>query len=64
MKIEREGQAPIIIGKRVTIGAFIGSIASVLAFYFPEHATPIVSGSTALIFIVQVIVANRYGVTQ
>jgi hypothetical protein len=64
MKIEREGQATIVIGKRVTIGAAVTSTASVFASLFPEYASAILAASVAVTFIIQVIVANRYGITQ
>ena len=64
MKIEREGQAPIIIGKRVPVGAAIGSLATVFASIFPEHATAIIGSTTVITFIAQIIIANWIGVTS
>ena len=58
------GERHVIIGKRVTIGAAINSIASIFAFLFPERAPAIVAAAVPLTFLVQVFIANRYGVTQ
>jgi hypothetical protein len=71
VKIEREGQPAIIIGKRVTIGQLIASCVTIGAFtwdsFNPESPLPagVVMGITQVITgIVQVIVVNRYGATQ
>lgn len=64
MKIEREGQAPIIIGKRVTVGAAITSLATVFSSIFPQHATAIIASATVITFVAQVIIANYIGVTN
>ena len=54
----------IIIGKRIPLGAAIGAVATVFANVFPDHAASIVAGSTAVIFIAQIIVVNWIGVTK
>ena len=54
----------VVIGKRVSIGAAINSVAAVLAHFWPEHAPAIVAAAVPLTFAVQVFVANRYGITQ
>ena len=54
----------LIIGKRVTIGAAITSVCAMLAFIFPEKAPAIVAAAVPVTFAIQVIVANRFGVTQ
>ena len=71
MKIERENQPPIIVGQRVTFGAIIGGIVATGAYIWntmnPEHPLPapvVVAITTTLTGIVQIIIVNRYGVTQ
>lgn len=63
MKISIEGSPPIIIGKRVTVGALVGSITSILSFYYPEHAPVFVAASVPITMIAQIIIANWIGVT-
>ena len=71
MKIEREGQAPIIIGKRVAIGQMIASCVTIGAFtwdaFNPDSTLPagVVMGITQVVTgMVQMIVVSRYGTTQ
>ena len=64
MKIEREGKSPVVIGKRVTIGAAVTSLTAVLANIFPEYAPSIIASATVVTFVIQVIVANKFGVTS
>ena len=54
----------IVIGKRVGLGAAILGISEGIQAFFPEYAQAIGSFTVPLIFIVQVIVANKFGVTQ
>ena len=53
----------IVIGKRVTVGAMITSLAGVLAHFYPEHSPAIIGAAVPITFIVQVIIANKLGVT-
>lgn len=53
----------LIIGKRITIGAAITSLATAIGNMFPEHATIIVGFSVPITFAVQVWIANKFGVT-
>jgi hypothetical protein len=64
MKIELSGDKSVIIGKRVTVGAAINSVASVFAFIFPEYAPAIIAAAVPLTLVTQVIIANYYGVTN
>jgi len=64
MKIEREGSSPIIIGKRITIGAAILGIANALVHFYPDQAPAILAIVTPTVFVVQLVVANVYGVTK
>ena len=54
----------LIVGKRVTIGATITSTCAMLAFIFPDYAPAIVAAAVPITFIIQVFVANRYGITK
>ena len=54
----------IVIGKRVGLGAAIMGVSEALQAFYPEHAQAIGSLAVPVIFIVQVFVANRYGITQ
>lgn len=53
----------IIVGKRVTIGAAIGSVAATLAHLFPTQAPAIISAAVPVTFLVQLIVVRYFGVT-
>lgn len=71
MKIQREGQSSIIIGKRVTIGQLIASCVTIGAFIWdsmhPDSPLPagIVMGVTQVVTgIVQIIVVNKMGITS
>ena len=54
----------LVIGKRVTIGACITSTCAVFAFIFPAYAPAIIAAAVPVTFVIQVIVANRYGITK
>lgn len=58
------GDNEIIIGKRVTIGAVITSIAAFFAHFDPENAAAYVSIAVPVTFVVQIVVANWVGVTS
>lgn len=58
------GGKQIIIGKRVTIGAAIGGLGSAVAAIWPQYSQAILALVTPITFVVQVIIANRYGVTS
>jgi hypothetical protein len=71
MKIEREGQTPIIIGKRIAVGQIIASCVTIAAFtwdaFNPEStlsAGVTMAATQALTGVVQMIVVNKYGTTQ
>ena len=64
MKINIEGKPPIIIGKRVTVGAMITSIGAIFAHYYPYHAPAIVAATVPVTMIFQIIIANWIGVTS
>ena len=53
----------MIIGKRVTVGAAINSIAAVFAHFYPQHAPAIVSVAVPVTFIAQVLIAKYGGIT-
>ena len=63
MKFQSDNGKVVVIGKRVTLGAAIGSVATIFAELFPEHATAIIASAVPITFIAQVIVANWIGVT-
>lgn len=58
------GDKEVLVGKRVTIGAAINSTAAALAHFYPDHAPAIISVAVPITFIVQVLVARYWGVTQ
>ena len=64
MKIDRQGKPPVIIGKRVTVGAAIGGVAAAIGNIWPEYANLLLNLVPPLTFVVQLVVVNRYGVTQ
>lgn len=53
----------VVIGKRVTVGAAINSVAATLAHYYPEHAPAIVSVAVPLTFVAQILIARYGGIT-
>ena len=53
----------VVIGKRTTIGAALTSVALVLGKFWPEYLDTFVEASIPVTFIVQVWVANKFGVT-
>lgn len=63
MKIERDGQPAIVIGKRITLGAAINSIAAIAAHFDPDNAVAYVAVAVPITFIAQMIVANWIGIT-
>ena len=63
MRIDFEGRPPIIIGKRITIGAAILGIVNALGHFYPQHAPAMLAVATPTIFVVQLLVANYFGVT-
>lgn len=54
----------IVIGKRITVGAAILGLSEAVQTFFPEYATAIGQLTVPIIFIVQVVIANKFGVTQ
>ena len=54
----------IVIGKRVGLGAAVMGVSEAIQTFYPEHAAAIGQLTVPVIFILQVFVANRYGVTQ
>ena len=53
----------IIIGKRIKVGAAITSLAAIAVHYFPGHGPAIVAAVVPITFVVQVVLANKFGVT-
>ena len=65
MKIERKnGNPPIVIGKRITVGAAITSTLAVLSHFWPEHSSAMAAAAVPVTFIIQVWLANKFGVTS
>ena len=64
MKISIEGQSPIIIGKRVSIGVAVTSAAAVAANLFPNHAAAIIASAGVVTFILQLIAVRYFGITK
>jgi hypothetical protein len=70
MKIDRPGNVPIIVGKRVTLGALVGGVVSFGVWLwnatqeFQVPAEQAVALTTIFTAVSQVIVANRYGITK
>ena len=63
MIVEVKGK-PVIIGKRITVGAAINSVASIFAFLLPEYAPAIVAAAVPFTFLVQILIVNKLGVTH
>ena len=64
MKIERENGSDVIIGKRVTIGAAILGVANAVVYFYPDQAPAVLAIATPVIFVVQLLVAKYFGVTN
>ena len=54
----------VVIGKRLTFGAAVNSVGAILAHFYPEHAAAIVSACVPITFVGQVILVNKFGITQ
>ena len=54
----------IVIGKRITVGAAIMGVSEAVQTFFPEYAAAIGQLTVPLIFVVQLIIVNKLGVTQ
>ena len=54
----------VVVGKRVSVGAAIYAVSEALQIFFPEHASAIGQLAIPVVAVVQVILVNRYGVTQ
>ena len=69
LKIEREGQPPFIIGKRIAIGQMVGAFCAWVfwvAEYFWQFEVPaamVTQATTLMIGAIQLYVVNKYGVT-
>lgn len=63
MKVTIGGRPPIIVGKRVTVGALVGSITAIMAHFVPQHAPAFMAASVPITMIAQIIIANWLGVT-
>ena len=64
MKIALKEAPPIIIGKRITAGAAINSVAVIFAHIWPEHAPAIIAAAVPITAGVQMWVVRYYGITQ
>ena len=53
----------VVIGKRVALGAMVGSVATVFANIYPEHAPAIIGSVTAVTFFLQVAVGHFTNIT-
>ena len=54
----------IVIGKRITVGAAILGLSEAVQTFFPEYAPAIGQLTVPVIFVVQLIIVNKLGVTQ
>ena len=57
------GDQTVIVGKRVTVGAVFGSVASILSQVWPEHASIFIESATVVTFFTQVAISHFMGVT-
>ncbi len=64
MRIDRENEPPLIVGKRVSVGAAINSGAVIFAAQFPEYAIIIMGASVIITFVVQLWIVKKWGVTK
>ena len=64
MKVNRESGPPFVIGKRITLGAAILGVANALVHFYPDQAPAILAIVTPIVFVVQLVVANVWGVTK
>lgn len=69
MKIERQSGPPIIVGKRIVLGQFVGAVCA-WAFWIGETAwqwdipaAMVTQATTILLGLAQLYVVNKYGVT-
>ncbi len=62
MKIDA-GETTIVVGKRVALGAMVGSVATTVAALYPEHAVAIMGSVTAVTFFLQIAVGHFCNIT-
>ncbi len=62
MKIE-VGDEVIVVGKRISLLAGLGSVAKMLAVFWPEYTTAFYEGAFVLTFVLQMVLANFFGIT-
>ena len=53
----------LIIGKRISIGAAITSLAGFLTHFFPDHGPAFIGAAVPITLLLQIWIANKYGVT-
>ena len=53
----------IVVGKRISLGAALGSIAKIVATLFPDYAVVAYESAFVLTFVGQMILANYFGIT-
>ena len=53
----------VVIGKRITVGAAIMGVSEALQTFYPEYAPAIGQLTVPFIFVVQLILVNKFGVT-
>ena len=64
MKIQRQNAPPIVIGKRVTVGAVMAAVSVAIISYLPEHAAAVRAVEAVLVFAAQIWIAQTFGVTS
>ena len=62
MKI-KAGELTVVVGKRVLLGSMVGSLATVFASIYPEHAVAIMGSVTAVTFFLQILVGHFASIT-
>lgn len=63
MKFERQNAPPIVVGKRVTVGAAVKGLLAALAAVWPDHAATMIALAIPITFAVQVWVGYKWGIT-
>ena len=57
------GKTQIVIGKRVALGAMVGSVATTFAALYPDNAVAIMGSVTAVTFFLQIAVGHFTNIT-
>ena len=57
------GESTVVVGKRITVGVVLGSIAKIVSTIYPDYAVVAYESATVLTFVAQMVLANYFSNT-